>query len=71
MKVTREFAIKLFDRATDRHDPFWERLCERYELFEGVRELPTIQDVFEALGVTREELSRVRAQEEAKEKADV
>lgn len=52
--LTREDAIRLFDRATDRDDPFWEHLTDDF-YDEATDTLPTIDQVFEALGVTGEE----------------
>lgn len=59
MKVTREQAIKILDKATDRggYDDWWMDLMEDFNLYdESSDTAPTIRDVFIALGVTTEEL---------------
>ena len=58
MKVTREQAIKIIDRATDRgaFDDWWCSVCsEVCNTPEESDEYPTLYDVLEGLGVTKEE----------------
>jgi len=52
--LSREDAIKIFDRATDRDDPFWENIVEEFH-DEDSDTVPSIFHVFEALGVSRDE----------------
>jgi len=56
MKITRKQAIRLIEQMTDQDDPFWENLFIDDE-WEEVHEddLPTIYDVMEAIGISREE----------------
>ena len=54
MKLSRIDAIKIIDRATDRDDPFWEQVTEDW-YDEKADDLPSIYDVFAALGVTEAE----------------
>jgi len=56
-EITRADAIRIFDRATDKDDPFWERLVEDFcdDSDDYDAPLPLITDVFEALGVTNAE----------------
>lgn len=53
-KLTRSQAIKLIDRATDHDDPFWSDLVEEY-YDEETDTMPTIFDLFAALGITKDE----------------
>ena len=53
-KLTREDAIRIFDRATDKDDPFWEHVVEQF-YDEANDTMPDIYQVMEALGVGREE----------------
>lgn len=57
MKLTKEQALKIIERATDRDDPHWENVTEDYYDEEN-DDLPTIYDVMEALGVSREEYDK-------------
>lgn len=53
-KLTRVEAIKILERATDHDDPYWENVVDdHYD--EATDTMPSIMDVFAALGVTREE----------------
>lgn len=54
MKLSRIDAIKILDRATDRDDPFWEQVTEDW-YDEKADDIPSIMDVFFALGVTEAE----------------
>lgn len=54
MKISRIDAIKIIDRATDRDDPYWENVTQPW-YDEKKDDLPTIYDVFAALGVTEAE----------------
>lgn len=54
MKIRRIDAIKIIDRATDRDDPFWEHVTAPW-YDEKKDDLPSIYDVFIALGVTEAE----------------
>lgn len=53
-RLTRAEAIKILDDATDKDDPFWERAVEAH-YDERTETIPTIFDVFHALGVTEQE----------------
>ena len=58
MKVTRQQAIKILDRATERggFDDWWPTLCsEVCEISADNDDYPTIYDVLAGLGVTKEE----------------
>lgn len=53
-KLTRVQAIKIIDRVTDQDDPYWEGIVEdHYD--EATDTMPSIMDVFAALGVTEAE----------------
>lgn len=54
MKLSRIDAIKIIDRVTDNDDPYWERVVEDW-YDEKNDDLPSIMDVFAALGVTEAE----------------
>lgn len=60
MKVSREQAIQILSTVTDQ-DNWWEMACERIlDLGEDDETpYPTLFDVFEALGVPKDEFSRV------------
>ncbi len=61
-EVTREDAIRIFDRATDKEDPYWIDMMETFGLYDEASDTwATISDVFFALGVTREDLDKVIA----------
>jgi len=53
-KLTRLQAIEILDKATDQDDPFWEGVVEDY-YDEDSDTMPSIMDVFAALGVTKDE----------------
>lgn len=53
-KLSRVQAIGLLDRATDKDDTYWEDVVEDY-YDEDTDTMPSIYDVFAALGVTKEE----------------
>jgi|GEM_PF-3906359 len=53
-KLTRIQAIRLIDSATDRDDPFWEGIVEDF-YDEATDTMPSICDVFAALGVSEVE----------------
>lgn len=55
--LTREQAIKLICRVTDRDDPYWEYLVEEF-YDETTDSMPTIFDVLKPLGISREEIDR-------------
>lgn len=59
MNITRQQAIKILDKATDRggYDDWWMDLMEDFGLYnEDTDTAPTINDIFIALGVTKDEL---------------
>ncbi|MEN8171378.1 MAG: hypothetical protein ABFS03_00710 [Chloroflexota bacterium] len=52
--LTKNQAIKLIERATDKDDPYWEYLVE--EFYDELTDtMPSIYHVFLALGVTEKE----------------
>ena len=55
--ITREDAIRVFNDATDKEDPFWESLMEQFleDSDDADAPLPSIGDVFIALGVSESE----------------
>jgi len=55
MKITREDAIKIIQNVTDRDDPYWDNLTEDY-YDEETDTWPSLEDVFVALGVSKDEL---------------
>lgn len=55
--LTRQNAIRLIDRVTDRDDPFWEYLVEDF-YNEDDDTVPSIYNVLDALGVTEDEYIR-------------
>jgi hypothetical protein len=55
MKITRKDALKILLSVSDEHDSTWEYATEDYYDEEN-DELPSIYDVFGALGVTKKEL---------------
>jgi hypothetical protein len=59
-KITREDAIRVFDRATDKDDPFWEMMMEEFieESDDDDAPLPSPEDVLEVLGVSKEEYQK-------------
>ena len=66
-EITRADAIRIFDSATDKDDPFWERQVERFldNPDDYDAPLPSVADVFKALGVTETEyLAATRAPKE-------
>jgi hypothetical protein len=65
MKLTRLQAIKLLDDATDRDDPFWENIVEDF-YDEETDTMPSIQDVFAALGVTEAEYKQATGADNVK-----
>ena len=54
MQLTRVQAIQILDDATDQDDPFWERAVNEFYDEENDT-MPSIMDVFAALGVTEAE----------------
>lgn len=54
VKLSRIEAIKIIDRVTDRDDPYWEGIVQDY-YDEDKDDLPSIYDVFAALGITESE----------------
>ena len=55
--LTREQAIKIICQATDKDDPFWERLVDDF-YDESTDTMPTIYDVLKPLGITEEEINK-------------
>jgi len=55
MKLTREEAIKILIRVTDKDDPYWENLVDEY-YDEATDTMPIFDDVLRAIGVSDEEL---------------
>ncbi|MCK5615862.1 hypothetical protein KAR91_79090 [Candidatus Pacearchaeota archaeon] len=53
MEITRKDAIKIIEKITYREDPYWEDIIEDW--YEENDAWPTIIDVFEALGISKEE----------------
>lgn len=53
-KLTRIEAIKILNRATDNDDPYWEHLVDAH-YDEATDTMPSLYDVFVALGVTEAE----------------
>lgn len=53
-KLTRVQAIGILDRCTDKDDPFWEGVVQDF-YDEKSDTMPSIMDVFVALGVTEAE----------------
>lgn len=63
-KITREEAIKIIDNVTCQDDPYWENIIEDWaDPNDFDAPLPTIYDVLEALGVTKEEYKKVVGEE--------
>lgn len=60
--LTREQAIKIIDRATDRDDPHWDGVCEDF-YDEKTDTMPTIYQVMEALGVPEAEFKAVTGED--------
>lgn len=59
IKITRQQAIKVLDEATDQvgYDDWWVDLMEGHGLYNPeTDDWPTIFEVFNALGVTDEEM---------------
>lgn len=54
MKITRKDAIKIIEKITYREDPYWEVITDDW-YDETKDDWPTIIDVFEALGISKEE----------------
>jgi len=59
-KINREDAIRVFDRATNKDDPFWEMMMEEFieETDSDDAPLPSPEDVLEALGVAKDEYKK-------------
>jgi len=55
MKLSRIDAIKILDIATDQEDANWEHATAEFCEDEYGEDMPTIFDVFAALGITKEE----------------
>lgn len=53
-KLTRIEAIRILDRVTDKDDPYWEGVVENH-YDEATDTMPSIMDVFAALGITKYE----------------
>lgn len=53
-KLTREQAIRLIDKITYQDDPYWDYIVEDY-YDEDADTMPSIQHLYDALGITREE----------------
>ena len=55
--ISRADAIRIFNAATDKDDPFWERQVEQFldNPDDYDAPLPSVEDVFAALGVSRSE----------------
>ena len=59
MNITRQQAIKILDEAMDQvgYDDWWVDLMDDYEVYnEETEDWPTIFEVFNALGVSDEEM---------------
>lgn len=62
MNITRKQAIKILDKATDKgdFDDWWVDLMDEYGLYDELTDqFPNIFDVFNALGITDEEMKEV------------
>ena len=60
--LSRRGAISMLDRITDRDDPYWSNIVE--ELYdEKTDTMPTIYDLFAALGVSVDEYKEVTGAE--------
>ena len=59
-KITREDAIRIFVRVTDKDDPFWEMTMEEFieDTDDDDAPLPSPEDVLESLGVSLDEYKR-------------
>jgi hypothetical protein len=58
MKITRYDAIKIIGKITHQDDPYWDYITEDWYDKEN-DDWPTIYDVYEALGITKEEYDNV------------
>lgn len=65
-KLTKAQAIRLIDRLTDQDDPYWQWAVEDY-YDEGSDSFPTIQHVFDALGITEQEYKDALHREQSDE----
>ncbi len=54
MKISRKDAIKIFEIATDKDDPYWENVIDPWYDSKN-DDWPTIYDVMEALGISKKE----------------
>lgn len=53
-KLSRVEAVRILNRVTDRDDPYWENAVDAHYV-EKTDTMPTIMDVFAALGITEAE----------------
>lgn len=61
MEIGREQAIRILDRATDRggFDDWWADMMAEFGLYDEKNDsFPNIYDVFNAVGITKEECQR-------------
>ena len=64
-EVSREKAILIFDRATDKEDPSWIDMMDDFGLYDEETDTwATLYDVFSALGVTRLDIESALASKE-------
>lgn len=57
MKITRDDAIRIIEKITNQADPYWDAITDDWHDEDG-DEWPTIFDVYDALGITREEYDK-------------
>ena len=57
-QITRSDAIRIFNDAVLKDDPFWENLVQDWYV-EETDHLPSVEEVFEAIGVSVEEYDNV------------
>jgi len=53
-KLTRDDAIKLIEKITDKDDPYWDYIVEDF-YDEKSDTMPSIYHIFDALGITEDE----------------
>ena len=54
MKISRKDAIQIIEKITNQEDPYWDDITEDW-YDEEKDDWPTIEDVFEALGISKKE----------------
>ena len=56
--ITRSDAIRIFNNAVLKDDPFWENMVQDWYV-EETDHLPSVEEVFAAIGVSGEEYDNV------------